>query len=177
MRRAIEKGIFRKTPNGECIEGLPFSADSPEGLIRFAMTKVIDNKILAELRQNARISITSLAQKVGRSRTAVQARVDRLEQDGCIRHYTIEESNHLKADDIGAVVMIAVKERSKSQEVFSLLRGIRQVVGCFGVAGKYDFVVFLSRMENHELHEILESIYLLEIVRETETTLTLNKEF
>lgn len=44
------------------------------------MSKQIDDKILAELRQDARIPTTTLAERVGRSRTAVQVCVNKMEQ-------------------------------------------------------------------------------------------------
>lgn len=45
----------------------------------------IDQRILAELRTNARISHAQLGEIVRLSRTAVRQRIERLERDGRIR--------------------------------------------------------------------------------------------
>lgn len=141
------------------------------------MSKLIDEKILAELRQDSRIPVTTLANRVGRSRTAVQARINRLQQDGRIQRYTIDEPGRTKDSDVGAMVLISVTVRSKSQDLLSHLRGLPHVIGCFGIAGDFDFALLLSRMENAELQKLLEQIYLLDGVRKTETTLALYREF
>ena len=48
---------------------------------------VIDEKLLAALRENGRASTAQLARLVGRSRTSVQSRIERLEKQGVIVGY------------------------------------------------------------------------------------------
>ena len=48
----------------------------------------IDQRILAELTKNARISHAELATKVLLSRNAVRQRIDRMERQGYIQGYT-----------------------------------------------------------------------------------------
>jgi len=50
----------------------------------------IDRNILSALELNARISTSDLARKLGIARTTVQSRIDRMEQSGVIRGYTIK---------------------------------------------------------------------------------------
>jgi len=141
------------------------------------MADQIDEKILAALRQDARLPITDLALKVGRSRTAVQARIARLERDGRILRYTIDEAGHTRDSDVGAVVMISVHIRNRSGELLTQLRAMPNVIGCYGIAGEFDFVLLLARMNGAELREHLERIYCLEAVRKTQTHLALYREF
>ncbi len=49
----------------------------------------IDEKLLLALRENARASTAWLARSVGRSRTSVQSRLERLERDGVIVGYSV----------------------------------------------------------------------------------------
>jgi DNA-binding Lrp family transcriptional regulator len=49
----------------------------------------IDEKLLSALRDNARASTARLARLVGRSRTSVQSRLDRLEREGVIVGYSV----------------------------------------------------------------------------------------
>ncbi|MBW8860659.1 MAG: Lrp/AsnC family transcriptional regulator, partial [Caulobacter sp.] len=47
----------------------------------------IDRKLVAALKDNGRASTADLARRVGRSRTTVQSRIERLERDGVILGY------------------------------------------------------------------------------------------
>lgn len=49
----------------------------------------IDQALLAALRENARESTADLARRVGRSRTTVQGRLERLERRGVIQGYAL----------------------------------------------------------------------------------------
>jgi len=47
----------------------------------------IDRKILRELQENARLTVTELAKRVGLSKTPVAARVKQMEESGLIAGY------------------------------------------------------------------------------------------
>ncbi len=49
----------------------------------------IDEKLLSALRENGRASTALLARLVGRSRTSVQSRIERLEKQGIITGYGV----------------------------------------------------------------------------------------
>lgn len=49
----------------------------------------LDERIIAELRLNARAAHAELATKVNLSRNAVRQRIERLERDGVIQGYTV----------------------------------------------------------------------------------------
>ena len=49
----------------------------------------VDQALLAALRENARASTADLARRVGRSRTTVQGRLERLERPGVIRRHSL----------------------------------------------------------------------------------------
>src|ERR1700733_7741661 len=60
----------------------------------------IDEKLLLALRENARASTARLARLVGRSRTSVQSRLERLERRGVIVGYGVRLAPE---HDLGAV--------------------------------------------------------------------------
>jgi DNA-binding Lrp family transcriptional regulator len=49
----------------------------------------IDEKLMLALRENGRASTAELARLVGRSRTSVQSRIERLEKQGVIVGYGV----------------------------------------------------------------------------------------
>ena len=50
----------------------------------------VDNRIVALLSENARLSYSEIGQAVGKSRVAVKTRIEQLEKQGIIRGYHAE---------------------------------------------------------------------------------------
>lgn len=141
------------------------------------MSHKIDEAILTELRRDCRVTVAHLAKLVGRSRTAVRARIAKLENQGHILRYTIEEPDRAREGGVGAIVMVAVTDYRQSAQLISLLHSMPEVLSCFGVAGEYDFALLMARIDNASLQRILERILKLEIVSKTTTSLALYQEF
>ena len=66
----------------------------------------IDEKLLSALRENGRASTAMLARLVGRSRTSVQSRIERLEKRGIITGYGVRLAPELGTGAVRAHVMI-----------------------------------------------------------------------
>lgn len=70
----------------------------------------VDKKIIAELQNNGRISLTELSEKIGISLSPCQRRVKALEQKGVIRHYQA----HIDPAKVGlgfvAILFITLKD-------------------------------------------------------------------
>ncbi len=71
----------------------------------------IDQALLAALRENARESTADLARRVGRSRTTVQGRLERLERRGVIQGYALRLAEDFEAGAVRAHVLIKVAPR------------------------------------------------------------------
>ena len=69
-----------------------------------------DELLLSLLREDARASTAEIARRLGLSRTTVQNRITRLEQEGVIRGYTgrvddeLEEARWFTREEIGAAL-------------------------------------------------------------------------
>jgi len=61
-----------------------------------------DQEILNLLSQNARLSVTAIGDQIGLSRTAVNERIRKLEEQGTIQRYTIELGEGLSEQKISA---------------------------------------------------------------------------
>ena len=68
----------------------------------------IDEKLLQALRENGRASTAQLARLVGRSRTSVQSRIERLERQGVIVGYGVLLAPEHGVGAVRAHVMIKV---------------------------------------------------------------------
>ncbi len=71
----------------------------------------LDEKLIALLCQNARMSLTALSQAVALSRTAVQARIARLERDKVITGYSAVLARPLDDNGLGAMLSITFSQR------------------------------------------------------------------
>ena len=134
----------------------------------------IDRHIIAELRGNARIPLTTLADKVGRSRTAVQVRINRLERDGVIRGYRTELVDEKGGKrPAGAILTIHLKERLSPERVIAFLKSKDEVMGIYTVTGDADLVVTLTISSGEQLQKICDPLWAMSEVRDTDTRLIL----
>lgn len=92
-----------------------------------------DKRIVAVLKQDARISFAALGREIGLSRTAVQDRVARLETRGIIRGYRAEIGAD-QSESISAVLMIRIAQRPCDQALVWLnsLPGVHSVISLSG---------------------------------------------
>ena len=72
----------------------------------------IDTQIIDILRTDARIPNTRLAEKIGLSPTATQARVERLQHDGIIRYYSAIVDNGKLVGENLAFVQVTLNNTS-----------------------------------------------------------------
>lgn len=133
----------------------------------------IDQKILAELTKNARVSHAELASRVLLSRNAVRQRVDRLERQGYIQGYTIVAGS-VGQSMVSAFLMIYRKDRMRGADVLAALRTIPEVVLCDVLSGDFDLLVRLEARSLDRVQEIWEQIAALPGVGDTVTALTLS---
>lgn len=103
----------------------------------------IDRKILSILQQDARISITDLAEQVWLSVTPCSERVKRLEKEGVILGY------HARLDpqalELSLLVFVEIKLSAKSGVIFEKFKQeiikLPNVLECHLVSGDFDYLV------------------------------------
>ncbi len=80
----------------------------------------MDRSILSALAKNGRLSMAELAEKVGLSKTPVQARVKRLERDGFIRGYAAVIDRERMGEGHLAFVQVKLSDtRSAALDAFN----------------------------------------------------------
>src|SRR6195256_292835 len=100
---------------------------------------VIDKKLLLALRDNGRASTAELARLVGRSRTSVQSRIERLEKQRVILGYAVLLAPEHGLGAVRAHVMIKVGPK-EARAVTAALRPLSQGGGLDSVRGAGGFV-------------------------------------
>jgi DNA-binding Lrp family transcriptional regulator len=134
----------------------------------------VDEKIIAELTRNARLSHSELASKVLLSRNAVRQRIQRLERQGHIAGYTIVRPGEDTGNVVSALVLVHRQDRMRGGDVLAALKRIPEVVICEILSGDYDIMVRLEAASLERVRVVWENIAQMPGVRDTVTALTLS---
>ncbi len=132
-----------------------------------------DRQLIALLRDNARMSVTDLAQRLRVSRATVQNRIDKLEQTGVIIGYTVRLKPEAEGHRIRAWMNIAV-EGNKAQAVLQALRGEPHVYALHSTNGRWDIVTELRADTLEQFDRVLGRIRLIPGIAATETSILLS---
>ena len=100
-----------------------------------------DRTLIALLQDNARLSTVALAKAVGLSRSAVQERVQRLEDAGVIEQYTVRLGQG--GDPLQAWLFLRYADGFSCDDVMPLLAQLPAVQLCHSVAGETDLLVLV----------------------------------
>lgn len=136
----------------------------------------IDQTLLNELRENARCPVALLARKVGLSRTAVQARIARLERDKVIVGYGVRSGDAYDLSQVAAHVMLTVGPKLSGQ-VEAALRKIPEVRSLLSISGAYDMMAIVQAGSIDRLDALIDRIGLLDGVDRTHTSVVLSTRF
>src|ERR1700735_4974926 len=98
----------------------------------------IDEKLLLALRENGRASTAQLARLVGRSRTSVQSRIERLEKQGVIVGYGVLLAWSGDADLIAVAATASVAEMDQVIDRIGALDGVERTTSSIILSTKFE---------------------------------------
>jgi len=132
----------------------------------------IDRGILAALASDGRLSMAELAQKVGLSKTPVQARVKRLENEGFIRGYSAVIDRERMGEGHVAFVQVKLSDtRSAALNAFNrAVQGVPEIEQCHMMAASFDYLLKIRTRDIAAYRKVLgERISSLPHVAQTST--------
>jgi DNA-binding Lrp family transcriptional regulator len=136
----------------------------------------IDQRLLSALRDNARASTAELARLVGRSRTSVQSRIERLERQGVILGYGVRLAPEHSLGAVRAHVMIKVGPK-EARAVTAALRAIEHVRVLHSVSGEVDLIAVAMTPTVAEMDQVIDRIGALDGVERTTSSIILSTKF
>jgi len=136
----------------------------------------IDEKLICELRANGRASTADLARLVGRSRTSVQSRLERLERQGVIIGYGVRVAPEHDLGAVRAHVMIKVGPK-EARGVTAALQEIPQVRVLHSVSGDVDLIAIAAAASVAEMDAVIDRIGVLDGVERTTSSIILSTKF
>lgn len=131
-----------------------------------------DTKIIAELRRNARVSLSDLALGVGLSRVTARTRLKRLQAEGVIIGFTVILAGDLQDHPVRGLMMLGIEGKG-TERISRTIGGIAAVQAIHSTNGKWDLVVELGTETLNDLDKVLAKIRKLDGVSTSETSLLL----
>ncbi len=132
-----------------------------------------DHALIQQLQLNARATVTDLAKALQLSRTTVQQRLQRLEDRKVILGYTVRVANEVEKNIIKAHVMIKTDDYN-SKKICDRLTNIPQVDTLLSISGRYDLIAMLSVSDTQQLETVLDSMWEIEGIVDTESSVVLS---
>jgi Lrp/AsnC family transcriptional regulator, leucine-responsive regulatory protein len=114
-----------------------------------------NRRLLAELQENARLSLAELGRRVGLSSPAVAERVQRLEQRGVIVGYRAEIDPRALGLSLSAVIRVRPAP-GQLANVAKLAQETREVVDCRRVTGDDCYVMTAHVRDVEHLEEVID---------------------
>jgi DNA-binding Lrp family transcriptional regulator len=100
-----------------------------------------DRLLLAYLQRNARMTAVELSTRLGLSRSAVQARITRLERCGVISGYTVVLRQQPRTETLRSWLLVTMERDGKSAPLIDAMRQIPGVGAIYLLTGELDFIV------------------------------------
>lgn len=135
-----------------------------------------DKQLLALLQKNAREPTSSLARKLGVSRTALQERIQRLESAGVIEGYSVRV-NQTKLIYTVNCFTLAVCNNKSYPEVIAQMRTMDAVQAVYAISGDWDFVIHVATETLEKLNAELTRINMIKGVVRTTSCIVMETKF
>ena len=132
-----------------------------------------DLRLIALLRDNARMSVSQLAKELRVSRGTVQNRIDRLIEQRVLLGFTVRTTPEAAAHRVRAMMMISV-EGDRSDAILKILRGYPEVRAMHTTNGRWDIIAELGTDSLETFDEALRRIRTIKGIANSETSLLLS---
>lgn len=133
-----------------------------------------DLKILACLKENARMNASLIGEKVSMSVSAVGERIKKLEASGIIKQYTIVLDTKLIDKGISAFISISLEHPKYNDTFIEAMKENTQITECYYITGDFDYLIKVVTSSTESLTEVLNSVKSIQGVSLTRTLFVLS---
>ena len=135
-----------------------------------------DEQLLSLLREDARAATADIARRLGLSRTTVQNRIARLEQQGVIRGYTVRVDDELERSRIRAHILITLRPKQMAMVVKDL-HGMHEVRVLYSISGGHDLIALAATATVGDMDVLTDAIGAIDGVDRTNSSIILSTKF
>mgnify|MGYP000513034975 CR=1 FL=1 len=134
----------------------------------------IDRHLCRLLEQNARLSLTELAERVGLSVTAVSEHMRKLERAGVITGYHAHLSPQALGLDVTAFVFVWVEGSANYPSFIERCRDVPAILECHAITGDASHLLKVRVPSTAALEHLLSTIQRWRGVHHTQTSIVLS---
>lgn len=131
----------------------------------------LDERILAELRRDARTPYTAIAQAVDASEATVRSRIRRLLDDGVIRQFTVR----VRGANLRAIVEVQVQTNVNAADVARAIHTLDGVEEVWELTGEWDIAAIVNVDSAEELNDVVDAIRRIGSATSTRTRVVLHE--
>ena len=117
----------------------------------------VDKQILKLMKEDARISLKTLAAHTYLSSTAISARIEKLERAGYIQGYFTKINPEKVGLDIKAFISLELEPIQK-KDFYPYIRSCENVVECHCVTGEYSMLIKVLFASTSELDQFINEL-------------------
>jgi Lrp/AsnC family transcriptional regulator of ectoine degradation len=138
----------------------------------------LDQKILAALQRNARISKTQMSNEVGLSATRCAERMQRLEKAQIIRGYHADLDLRLLARLSYYIAQVRLFETTppKMKQFEQTILGVDEIIACEAVLGSVDYILTVVAPNTEAFQRIMDNLSVKDSLRFDFTTFPVAKQ-
>lgn len=145
------------------------------GNVQAEMTRQLDStdrEILRQLKANARMPLVALARAIGRSRSATQERLQRLEREGTIAGYTLR-TRPAPQTGLTAWLHVSTKTGTSCTDIAPQLQAMPEALQIYSLSGKPDLAALIQVATQDELLRVRQAVAAMSGVSDVQTQLVL----
>ena len=116
-----------------------------------------DLKLLELLQQDGRATVQALSEAIHLSARATLNRVRKLEREGLVQGYRALIARHALGEQVSVFAEIALKDQRQAsvQRFERRMATSREVVACYVISGRYDYLVRIACPDLTRYHELI----------------------
>lgn len=130
----------------------------------------MDDLLIGILRDDARMSNTDIATKLGLSESAVRRRIKNLEATGRIKKFTVDVDDRELSS---AITWVSVDPAVPTRQVSERIKSVKGVETVYETAGQFDVAVVVKGADIGAVNMTIEGIRRIDGVVSTTTTMVL----
>lgn len=134
----------------------------------------IDIRILKLLQNNARITVSEIANRINLSVPAVSDRLRKLDASGIIEKYTTIISAKKMNKSLTVIMFVSLESPQYADRFIDIVQKEDEIIECNYLAGDFDYALKIITENTETLEQILNRIKLVAGVQKTKTTVTLS---
>ena len=132
----------------------------------------IDHRLIALLRNDARMPVAKLALTLGVSRATATARIERLTKAGVIAGFTVVLQSSIDTPGVRAITMVEVDGKHE-EAVAKRLIGLPEVRALHATNGRWDLVAEVEVPTVGAFDDLLRTIRKIDGIANTDTSILL----